>query len=184
MPARHYYVDQGNARFVFVDTNLVVRDYGGFALDDEVAFVASMAADCETRLCFLVGHHPPVTAGMHRDDLAKPAYVARMATLLDAGGGKIRAFLAGHDHDLEHLRTPEGLDVLISGNGSGTRGAEKFSATSRQGTQLLFASLRWGFGVIEVGVNGWRYRFEGDDGSALYCCAAAATGPCEPVACR
>ncbi|WP_242360471.1 metallophosphoesterase [Anaeromyxobacter sp. SG17] len=194
MPARHYALDRGAARFLVVDTNLVKGAYGGFALDDEVAFVREEApgcrADacdaepggCDKPWCFLVGHHPPVTAGGHRTD-ATPDYLARMDRLLAAGGGRVRAFLAGHDHDLQHLRAPSGLDVLVSGNGARGRPSERFDTASVPGTEVIFASVRWGFGVLEVARAGWRYRFEDDGGAPLYCCAAVGAGRCEPVAC-
>lgn len=184
MPGRHYVVDQGPARFIVVDSNLVKRDYGGFRLEDEVTFVARAAEGCAAgRFCFLVGHHPPVTAGTHRKE-ATPQYVARMDQLLQAGGGRIRAWLAGHDHDLQHLRSPGGLDVLVSGNGSRGRPAERFQHVSVPGARLLFASVRWGYAVLEVAPDGWTYRFEGEGGAPLYCCAAAGDGPCEPVRCE
>jgi len=183
MPGRHYVVDRGPARFIVVDSNLVKGAYGGFGIDDEVAFVAGAAQGCVDRLCFLVGHHPPVTAGSHASD-ATPDYLARMDRLLQAGGGRIRAYLGGHDHDLQHLRTAAGLDVLISGNGARGRSSEKFAEVSAHGAELLFGSVRWGYGVLEVHAEGWRYRFEGDDGAPLYCCAAVGAGPCEPVSCR
>jgi len=181
MPGRRYAIDRGPARFVVIDSNVIVRDYGGFSLDDEVAFVAAQAAECGDRFCFLVGHHPPATAGEHRDD-ATPDYLARMQRVLDAGQGRIRAYLAGHDHDLQHLRTPTGLDVLVSGAGARGRWAEHFERTSA-GASLLFASVRWGYGILEVSPDGWRYRFEDDRSGPLYCCAAVGVGPCEPTSC-
>ena len=60
MPARHYVIDRGPVRFVVLDTNVTVRDYGGFTLQDEIAFVREATATCGAeRHCFLVGHHPP-----------------------------------------------------------------------------------------------------------------------------
>ena len=105
-----------------------------------------------------------------------------MQRLLDAGGGRIRAFLAGHDHDLQHLRTPAGLDVLVSGNGSQGRPGERFQAVSA-GATLLFASVRWGYGVLEVWPGGWRYRFEDERARPVYCCTALGAGTCQPTAC-
>lgn len=183
MPARHYLVDRGPARFIVVDSNVLTGDYGGFTFEEEEAFVAEAALGCEERACFLIGHHPPATAGIHVAD-ATPAYLARAERLARAGGGRIRAWLAGHDHALEHLRTAAGLDVLVSGNGARGRPSQRFSTVSEPGAALLFASVRWGYGVLEVGADGWRYRFEGDDGARLYCCAAAGAGRCEPVSCR
>jgi tartrate-resistant acid phosphatase type 5 len=181
MPGRHYAVDRGPARFVVVDSNVVEDDYGGFTLDEEVAFVVAQARGCADRVCFLVGHHPPATAGEHQGGVARVA--PRMQRLLDAGAGRFRAFLAGHDHDLQHLRTAGGLDVLVSGAGSRGRWRERFDVVAPADASLLYASVRWGFGVLEVSADGWRYRFEDEEGRALYCCAAAGTGPCEPSTC-
>jgi hypothetical protein len=181
MPGRHYAVDAGPARFIVVDSNLVERDYGGFSLDDEVAFVATQAEGCRERICFLVGHHPPVSAGSHGRD-ATPAVAARMDRLLAAGGGRIRAYLAGHDHDLQHLRSRHGLDVFVSGAGARGRPRERLDETPA-GAQLLFGSVRWGYGIVEVSPDGWRYRFEDDRAAPLYCCTAAGGGPCEPTTC-
>ncbi len=182
MPGRHYVVDRGPARFIVVDSNLLKGDYGGFTFEEEEAFVAAAALGCDGRACFLVGHHPPAAAGTHRDD-GTPAYLARVDRLVRAGGGRLRAWLAGHDHALEHLRTAAGLDVLVSGNGARGRPGQRFREVSADGA-LLFGSVRWGYGILEVGADGWRYRFESDEGAPLYCCAAVGAGPCEPVSCR
>lgn len=183
LPGRHHVVDAGPARFIVIDSNLVTADYGGFTLDGEVAFVAAQADGCLERTCFLVGHHPPVTAGLHRADHG-PTYLARMARLLAAGRGRIRAYLAGHDHDLQHLRTADGLDVLVSGNGSRGRPGEPLDVASAPGATLLFGSARWGHGVLEVAADGWAYRFEDHRGEAVYCCAALGSGRCLPTTCR
>jgi hypothetical protein len=183
MPGRHYVVDAGPARFIVVDSNLLVADYGGFTLADEVAFVRAQAAGCDERTCFLVGHHPPVTAGVHRSE-ATHEYLSRVALLLGAGGGRIRAWLAGHDHDLQHLRAPGGLDVFVSGAGSRGRLREKLDRTSVDEAELLFGSARWGYGVVEVWPGGWAYRFEDHRAERLYCCAASGAGRCEPNDCR
>jgi hypothetical protein len=182
MPGRHYAVDAGPARFIVVDSNVVVADYGGFTLDAEVAFVAAAAEGCAGRPCFLVGHHPPVTAGAHRGELGG-RYRERMARLLAAGGGRIRAYLAGHDHDLQHLRAPDGLDVFVSGASSRGRWRYGLEEASAPGAQLLFGSARWGFGSLEVSRDGWRYRFHDHLGGPVYCCTAVERGRCEPTAC-
>lgn len=186
MKGRHYAFDQGPARFLFIDSNLLVGDYGGFTVDGEVEFLAGQAAACSSRPCFLLAHHPAATAGGHRADLGAE-YLFRLGRIEQAfagAGGRIAAWLAGHDHDLQHLRTAGGYDVFVSGNGSRGRGGERFEEVAPPGARLLFASTAWGFGRLEVAPGGWTYRFENDRGEALHCCAAAGGGPCEPVVCR
>jgi hypothetical protein len=184
MPGRHYVVDRGPARFIFVDSNLLRGDYGGFGLDAEVELVRSAAPGCAARPCFLVGHHPPATAGGHRDELAGEV-LSRLRRLEDAGGGRVTAWLAGHDHDLQHLRAVAGYDVFVSGNGSRGRPRERFEKVSPPGAALLFGSTSPGFGILEVGADGaWGYRFEDGQGAPVHCCAAPPGGRCRPVPCR
>ena len=127
-------------------------------------------------------HHPPTTAGQHEGDFDRPSRVARMARLEAVAAGKVRAWLTGHDHDLQHLRTAAGVDVLISGNGATARASERFEKVANRG-QLLFASTAPGFGVLTVNEAGWSYRFLDVGGAPLHCCAAAGAGRCEPVRC-
>jgi tartrate-resistant acid phosphatase type 5 len=195
MPGRHYPVDLGPARILAIDSNLLLGDYGGFSFEDEVAFVRDAAAGCRADACeaepggcdrpwcFVLAHHPAFTAGGHRDD-ATPEYLARVSRLLEAGGGRLRGWLSGHDHDLQHVRGPGGLDVFVSGNGARGRPRERFREVSAPGAEVLFGSVAWGFGVLEVSRGGWRYRFEDVDGVALYCCAATGAGRCEPTRCE
>lgn len=196
MDGRHYAVDRGPARFLFVDSNLVVGDYGGFTLDGEAAFLSAVAPGCRARdcaaepggcdkpFCFVIAHHPAVTAGSHGDQASGAGYRERVDRLLEAGGGRLRAWLSGHDHDLQHLRSASGLDVFVSGNGARGRGRERFSRVSAPGAESLYGSVHWGYGILEVGPAGWRYRFESEKGAALYCCAAQGGGACEPTSCR
>jgi tartrate-resistant acid phosphatase type 5 len=182
LPARHYLVDEGPARFVVLDSNTLYQDYAGFTLDAEVAFLAGALAGCEQRACFVVLHHPPTTAGVHQRDFDKPERASRLARLEAASAGKVRAWLAGHDHDLQHLRTASGVDVLVSGNGSSARPRERFEKVA-PGGELLFATTAAGLGVLTVRDGGWDYRFEDQNRAPLHCCAATGAGRCEPVGC-
>jgi 3',5'-cyclic AMP phosphodiesterase CpdA len=182
MPGRHWVRDLGPARFIGFDSNLLKRDYGGFSFDDEVAFVAEAAKPCQERLCFIVAHHPSFSAGEHRPD-ATPEYLARVRRIEQAAG-PVAAWLAGHEHQLEHLRAPAGYDVFVSGNTSRGRPGEKFDGVSAPGARLLFASTLWGFGVLELGERGgWSYRFLDHRGKPIQCCTAVARGACTPVTC-
>jgi hypothetical protein len=195
LPGRHHAQGHGSARFLFVDSNLLGGDYGGFSFEDEVAFVAAEAPGCRADdcaaepggcakpWCFLLAHHPAATAGSHRGEIGRAAFQARVARLVEAGQGRLRAWLSGHDHDLQHLRAPSGLDVLVSGNGARGRSLERFAHAEPSGARLLFGSVHWGYGILEASPAGWSYRFESEAGAALYCCAATGPGRCEPSTC-
>jgi hypothetical protein len=182
MPARHYVVDRGPARFVVIDSNLLVRDYGGFTLDEEVGFLGEAARTAGDRILFVVAHHPAAGAGEHVVEYTETR-VARLRRLQEAADGRIAAWLAGHDHDLQHLRAAAGYDVLVSGNGARGRPHERFERTGPPAAQLLFASTQWGFATLEISRGHWAARFESDRGEPLHCCHAVIPGRCQPVAC-
>jgi 3',5'-cyclic AMP phosphodiesterase CpdA len=183
MPGRHYVLDQGPARFVVVDSNVLVQDYGGFTLEQEEAFVREATRGCDARPCFVVGHHPPASAGDHVDGLRPGApFAERTRRLEEAMSAPVAAWLAGHDHDLQHVRAARGYDVFVSGNGSRWR-KERFEAVGPPQARLLFASTAWGWAVLEVSAARWSVRFEDQDGRPLHCCRAEFPGPCQPVAC-
>jgi hypothetical protein len=180
MPARHYVVDRGPVRIIVVDTNVVVADYGGFTLDEEIAFVREATAPCgPARACFLAGHHPP--AGVHGYSRHPVPYAARMAQLLAAARGRVRALFAGHLHTLEHLSL-DGLDVFVSGSTAmGAFGGFRYRSPAR--TQVRFVTSAWGYAVLEADARGYEVSFFDTAGAPLHCCAAAAEGPCHPVEC-
>jgi hypothetical protein len=183
MPGRHYVVDQGPARFVVIDSNLLIRDYGGFSVEGEIAFVREAVRGAAGRRVFLIAHHPAATAGSHSDDFDRPAYVERLRQVIAAGGGVVSAWFAGHDHVLQHVRTPGLLDVFVSGNGAMARPEERFEHVAPAESQVLFGSTEWGFAILEVTRSGWSVRFEKDGGSPLHCCRADGSGACDPVTC-
>ena len=99
------------------------------------------------------------------------------------GGGAIEAWFAGHDHVLQQVRNPDGLDVFVSGNGSLERPSERFDDVAPAGSERVFGSNAWGFAVLEVSRSGWSVTFETGGGRTLHCCRAAGAGPCESIAC-
>jgi hypothetical protein len=185
MPGRHYVVDRGPVRFVVVDTNVAVADYGGFTLEEELAFVREATAPCGQRdgdlQCFLVGHHPP--AAIHGFRRARaPRYAERMARLVGAAGGRARAFFAGHLHALEHLSAGS-LDVFISGSTAMGALDGRFRYRWPASSHPRFATSAWGYAVLEADAQGYRLRFQDVQGEPLHCCEAGPAGPCRPVAC-
>lgn len=179
MPGRHYVIDRGPLRVVVLDTNVVVADYGGFTLEQEIAFLREATAPCGERICVLAGHHPP--AALHDFHRRPSRFHGRMARLLAAAEGRAPAFLAGHLHDLQHLSLGA-LEVFVSGStamGDFSGFRYRTPATAR----AHFASSAWGYAVLEVDAEGYAVRFHDASGEALHCCEAARGGPCRPVRC-
>lgn len=59
------------------------------------------------------GHHPIYTSGEHRSDSKVKTLAAELLPVLK---GRVDVYLAGHDHDLEHLRA-DGIDFFVAGGG-------------------------------------------------------------------
>ncbi|WP_248357655.1 metallophosphoesterase [Anaeromyxobacter oryzae] len=184
MPARHYVVDRGPVRLIVIDTNVAVADYGGFTLEDELAFVREAVAPCGGAgpMCFLVGHHPPAAAHGYRVGPGPSPFRARMARLVLAAGGRAVAFLGGHVHTLEHLSLGS-MEVFVSGS-TAMGGFMPFKVRTPAAAQVHFATSAWGYAILEADAQGWRVRFEDFQGAALHCCDAGRDGPCRPVECR
>ncbi len=179
MPARHYVIDRGPVRIIVLDTNAIVGDYAGFTLDGELAFLADALAGCEHRLCFLAGHHPPAAAVDYPPPPA--AFHARMARVLEVARGRVAAFLAGHEHALEHVAL-DGLDVLVSGS-TAEGGLMRFELRYPAGAEVRWASSSFGFGILEAAPGRWRFSFLDGSGARIHCCDAEGRGPCRPVRC-
>ena len=193
MPARHYVVERGAARFLIVDTNLVEQQYGGFALDDEVAFVAR-GARCrpdaaKTSRAAATSRGASSSATTRRPRLACTAGTRRRSSSPERTGSS-RLAAGGSRRCSQATTTISSTSARRRGSTCscpGTRAGARVASGSRRrrspGTAVLFATVRWGYGVLEVARDGWRYRFEGDGGAPLYCCAATGAGACAPSVC-
>ena len=183
MPGRHWVEDRGPVRFIGIDSNLLKRDYGGFSFDDEVAFVTEAARPCGERLCFIVSHHPSVSAGEHRAD-ATPEYLARVKRIED--GGRPHRRLARRPR--APARAPPGARRLRRLHLRQRFPRPARTSASRPSPRPAPASSSPPPGpasaLLEVAAGGgWSYRFVDESGKNIQCCTAPARGPCKPVTC-
>jgi hypothetical protein len=102
------------------------------------------------------GHHPIYSAGTHGDNNGL------IRTLLSLLKERADIYLAGHDHDLEHLKPEGGLHFFISGGGgAGLR-------QPKNDPRCLFAKGIHGFTVLEADETEVKVSFIGMDGALLY----------------
>jgi acid phosphatase type 7 len=107
--------------------------------------LAQAPGDC--RIAF--SHHPRYSAGIYPDNPG-------MAPLWNALRGHARAFLSGHDHNLQRLRPAGGITQYIAGAG----GASQYSIDQSD------PQLAWGVGgvfgalriVLEPGLATFEFR--------------------------
>ena len=101
------------------------------------------------------GHHPIYSEGQHEDNNVK------IEQLLPVLRSRADVYLAGHDHDMQHLN-PEGrLHFFIAGSGGKLR-------TIEPGPRSLFARSANGFAVIEADARTLTVTFVEPDLTAPY----------------
>jgi tartrate-resistant acid phosphatase type 5 len=139
MPAPYYTYTAGPVQFFALDTN-EVSEAQLWWLKDELT-------KSRARWKLVYGHHPVYSAGAHADN---PGLIKRLLPVLR---GRADVYLAGHDHDLQHLKAEEGVHFFVSGGGgAGIR-------PIKPGPRSLFAKSANAFSVLEAEGPQLKVRF-------------------------
>ncbi len=140
MLARYYtwteVVDaQTKVQFFCLDTTALVKSYRTSATkfsdvatqnaDAQLAWLERELATSRAQWKIVCGHHPVYSASKTHGDT--PDLIARLKPLLDRYG--VQAYLAGHDHDMQHLRDAGPVEYFVSGAGSAVRSAGRNART-------------------------------------------------------
>jgi hypothetical protein len=132
MPAAYYTFTAGPVQFFALDTDIIS--------EAQRLWLAAELDRSAATWKIVYGHHPIYSEGQHEDNNVK------IDQLLPVLEGRADVYLAGHDHDMQHLR-PEGrLHFFIAGSGGKLR-------TIEPGPRSLFARSANGFAVIEADVR-------------------------------
>lgn len=148
LPATYYTFTAGAVQFFALDTNEIP--------EAQMAWLKEELAKSRAIWKLVYGHHPIYSAGTHEDN---PRLVKQLLPVL-----KDRAdiFLAGHDHDLQHLKPEGGVQFFVSGGGgAGIR-------QPKPGPRSLFAKGVHGFSVVEADARQLKVRFFDRDLNLLY----------------
>ena len=105
--------------------------------DDQLTWLDRALARSTAPWKVVVGHHPIHSGGRHGDP---SELVADLKPILEARG--VQAYLAGHDHVLQHVRRGP-VDYIVTGSG-----ASAGSVRTVQGTR--FRASREGFALFTV----------------------------------
>ncbi len=110
MPARYYSFKAGPVLFIAIDT----EGWSPAQLAWIKQTLAASADDPEIKWRIVYGHHPIYTSGVHLNERRIGVLRAQLLPVLKAA--HVDAYICGHDHDLERLRS-EGIEFLICGGG-------------------------------------------------------------------
>ena len=133
MPARYYTFIAGPVRFFAIDTE-------GWSAAQST-WLKKMFAETQNepnvRWRIVYGHHPMYTSGVHLNQRRIGALRRELAGLFKET--KVDLYIAGHDHDMEHLRA-NGIEYLISG-----AGGAKLRRVKKATPESLFHATKFGF---------------------------------------
>jgi tartrate-resistant acid phosphatase type 5 len=110
MPARYYTFKAGPVLFIAIDT----EGWSAEQLAWIQATLTASAGDPDIKWRIVYGHHPIYTSGVHLNERRISVLRAQLLPVLKAA--QVDAYICGHDHDLEHLRS-DGMEFLICGGG-------------------------------------------------------------------
>jgi hypothetical protein len=138
MPAAYYTFTAGPVQFFALDTDIISEAQLLWLVDELDRSRAPWKV--------VFGHHPIYSEGQHEDNNLK------IAQLLPVLRDRADVYLAGHDHDMQHLK-PEGrLHFFVAGSAGKLRPIES-------GPRSLFAKSANGFAVVEADARTLTVRF-------------------------
>jgi len=129
MPATQYTYTAGWAQFFAIDSQVMSPAQLGWLRKELEA--------SQLRWKIVYGHHPIYSHGRHGDN---PSLIRDLLPVLR---GRADVYLAGHDHDMQHLKPEGNLHFFVSGSGGKKR-------SIRAGPRSLFARSALGFAVLEA----------------------------------
>ncbi|MBI3695291.1 MAG: metallophosphoesterase [Acidobacteria bacterium] len=129
MPATRYTFTAGAVQFFATDTQAMS--------EAQLVWLREQLDQSQARWKVVYGHHPIYSHGVHGDTKSL------VAELLPVLKGRADVHLAGHDHDMQHLKPEGGVHFFIAG--SGGAGIRPIAA----GPRSLFAKSSYGFAVLD-----------------------------------
>jgi tartrate-resistant acid phosphatase type 5 len=148
LPASRYTFTAGPAQFFALDTQLPSAA--------QLAWLDAELAKSRARWKIVYGHHPIRSVGIHGDSKAM------LEKLLPVLADRAQIYLAGHDHDMQHLAAERGVHFFVAG--SGGAGVRPVKAEPR----ALFARAAHGFAVLDIAPERVRVDFVGTDLQVLH----------------
>jgi tartrate-resistant acid phosphatase type 5 len=148
MPATYYTFTAGSAQFFALDTNEMSRA--------QLAWLDSEIRKSTARWKVVYGHHPIYSAGTHADN---QTLIDQLLPLLR---DRVDVYIAGHDHDMQHLKTEAGVHFFVAGGaGAGLR-------KPIPGDRTIFAQGVHGFSVLDIAPQSFQVRFMNIELNEIY----------------
>ncbi|AEF03570.1 acid phosphatase [Alteromonas naphthalenivorans] len=172
MPAQYYsktvqLEDDTTALILFIDTNPLNPDYATEAKYQEaysqgskkqLVWINTMLSNSNAKWNIVIGHHPLYSSGKRYGTTSAIKNV--LEPILHQHG--VDAYIAGHEHDLQHNQLPnDSLVHIVSGGGSEVRPVGHYDFTR-------FAESTGGFVAVSMTNNELGFTFINHKGAVIY----------------
>lgn len=139
---------------------LVVIDSHTLRIDEDQlnqhAWIDSVSQSLNTRWKIMLGHHPLYSYGDHGSDATMQLLIEDI--LYD---NNIDVYVAGHDHDMQHIQSSGSTEFFISGAAATLRDTE-------MGPLSLFSLSEYGFLTIRLSHHLMECYFINKEGNVVY----------------
>jgi tartrate-resistant acid phosphatase type 5 len=160
MPAAYYTFEAGPVQFFALDTDIISAA--------QLRWLTEALDRSQATWKVVYGHHPIYSAGDHEDN------EELIAQLLPVLKDRADIYLAGHDHDMQHLK-PEGrLHFFVAGTGGKLR-------PITPGPRSLFARSARGFAVLDADAATLTVKFVEEDLTSAYTYTLTRSQPAGPA---
>ncbi|WP_230772782.1 metallophosphoesterase [Sphingomonas sp. Leaf4] len=122
----------------------------------QLAWLDATLSGSRAKWKVVTGHHPIRSGGSGHGD--QPEIIERVLPILKRHG--VQAYIAGHDHDLQHIRR-DGIDMIQCGGGMEAR-----PVAAVEGTRFCRAAA--GFGMVQVAGDLLSFDLRDERGASLY----------------
>ena len=163
--------ERWNFPSAFYDLNMAINSYGDslgiIVIDsqalrsdpnnmDQANWIATTAQQMNHKWKIMLGHHNLYSYGYHGES-------ATMINLLEdvLNDNEVDLYLAGHEHDMQHLKAEGYTNYVISGSAAKLRPVE-------DGPYSLFSLSEYGFSLIRVSNHKLQHYFIDQYGYVVY----------------
>ncbi|MBI1761426.1 MAG: metallophosphoesterase [Acidobacteria bacterium] len=150
MPAPYFTFTAGPVQFFALDTNEVS--------EAQLLWLQAALKQSRARWRVVYGHHPIYSGGQHG---VSQILLKRLLPLLE---GRADIYLAGHEHDMQHLKPADSqVHFFVNGAGGAT-----IRTTGEKPNSLFALGGTHGFATLEANANTLTVKFIGTDLKTLY----------------
>ena len=163
MPAKWYRLDVGGPpawlTILALDSNQSPQHLTADERRSQLAWLEAQLAGPRGTFTMVIAHHPVYSNGKHGDT----DYLVRdWAPLFQKH--KVHAYLAGHDHDLQHLEMADQFTSFVISGGGGAR----TRAMQRRDRPIPYGRDAYGFTHLQLQPDALVFSHHGIDGSLFH----------------